>query len=49
MRVRTVAPGETDFEALAIDVLRIEEGRVAEITSFVDSGFFVGLPLTLER
>jgi RNA polymerase sigma-70 factor (ECF subfamily) len=45
------ARGETDFEALAIDVLRIEDGRVAEITSFVDSGFFAafGLPLTLER
>ena len=45
------APGETDFEALAIDLLRIEDGRVAEITSFVDSAFFAafGLPLTLER
>jgi ketosteroid isomerase-like protein len=32
-------------------VLRIEDGRVAEITSFVDSGCFAafGLPLTLER
>jgi hypothetical protein len=32
-------------------VLRIEDGRVAEITSFVDSGFFAafGLPLTFDR
>jgi RNA polymerase sigma-70 factor (ECF subfamily) len=45
------APGATDFQALAIDVLRIEDGRVAEIASFVDSGFFAafGLPLTLDR
>jgi RNA polymerase sigma-70 factor, ECF subfamily len=45
------APGETRFGALAIDVLRIEDGRIAEITSFVDSEFFAafGLPSVLER
>jgi RNA polymerase sigma-70 factor, ECF subfamily len=44
-------PGDTEFRALAIDVLRIEDGRVAEITSFVDPGFFAafGLPSVLER
>jgi RNA polymerase sigma-70 factor, ECF subfamily len=29
------APGESDYRPLALDVLRIEGGRVAEITSFV--------------
>ena len=45
------APGETQFGALAIDVLRIEDGRIAEITSFVDSECFAafGLPSVLER
>ena len=45
------APGETQFGALAIDVLRIEDGRIAEITSFVDSERFAafGLPSVLER
>jgi RNA polymerase sigma-70 factor (ECF subfamily) len=45
------APGETQFGALAIDVLRIEDGRIDEITSFVDSEFFAafGLPSVLER
>jgi RNA polymerase sigma-70 factor (ECF subfamily) len=44
-------PGETAFQALAIDVLRIEDGRVAEVTSFVDPGFFpaFGLPSVVER
>ena len=44
-------PGHTEFAALAIDVLRIEDGRIAEITSFADSGFFAafGLPSLLER
>jgi RNA polymerase sigma-70 factor (ECF subfamily) len=44
-------PGEMEFRALAIDVLRIEGGRVAEITSFADSGFFAafGLPPVLAR
>jgi RNA polymerase sigma-70 factor, ECF subfamily len=45
------APGETQFGALAIDVLRIEDGRIAEITSFVDAEFFAAfaLPSVLER
>jgi RNA polymerase sigma-70 factor (ECF subfamily) len=44
-------PGETEFRALAIDVLRIDGGRVAEITSFADSEFFAafGLPPVLAR
>jgi RNA polymerase sigma-70 factor (ECF subfamily) len=42
-------PGEPDFEALAIDVLRIERGDIAEITTFVDAGLFeaFGLPRTI--
>jgi RNA polymerase sigma-70 factor, ECF subfamily len=32
-------PGESDYRALAIDVLRIEEGAVAEITGFFGSVF----------
>jgi RNA polymerase sigma-70 factor (ECF subfamily) len=45
------APGETQFGALAIDVLRIEDGRIDEITSFVDPELFAafGLPSVLER
>jgi RNA polymerase sigma-70 factor, ECF subfamily len=44
-------PGATEFRALAIDVLRIEGGRVAEITSFADSRLFAafGLPPVLAR
>jgi RNA polymerase sigma-70 factor (ECF subfamily) len=44
-------PGETQFGALAIDVLRIEDGRIHEITSFVDPDFFAafGLPSVLDR
>ena len=42
-------PGETEYRPLAIDVLRIEAGRVAEITSFVFPELFpaFGLPPTL--
>jgi RNA polymerase sigma-70 factor, ECF subfamily len=45
------APGETQFGALAIDVLRIADGRIDEITSFADPEFFAafGLPPVLER
>ena len=45
------APGETEFRALAIDVLRIEGGRVAEITTFADAALFAafGLPPALAR
>ena len=43
------APGQTDYRPLALDVLRIEHGLVAEITSFVDPELFpaFGLPPTL--
>jgi RNA polymerase sigma-70 factor, ECF subfamily len=42
-------PGDTAFRAFALDVLRIEDGKVAEITSFVDPDLFpaFGLPNTL--
>lgn len=42
-------PGESEHRPLALDVLRIEDGRVAEITSFVFPGLFpaFGLPPTL--
>jgi RNA polymerase sigma-70 factor, ECF subfamily len=43
------APGESEHRPLAIDVLRIEGGRVAEIDSFIYPGLFpaFGLPPTL--
>ena len=42
-------PGESEYRPLALDVLRIEGGRVAEITSFVFPELFpaFGLPPTL--
>jgi RNA polymerase sigma-70 factor, ECF subfamily len=41
-------PGDSEFRAFAIDVLRIEDGKVAEITAFDDALFPVfGLPATL--
>jgi RNA polymerase sigma-70 factor, ECF subfamily len=42
-------PGESEYRPLALDVLRIDGGRVAEITSFVFPGLFpaFGLPSTL--
>jgi RNA polymerase sigma-70 factor (ECF subfamily) len=41
-------PGETTFNALAIDVLRIEEGEIADIVVFGDEHFpRFGLPATL--
>ena len=45
------APGDSEYRALAIDVLRLEGGRVAEITSFPEAGLFAafGLPPVLER
>ena len=45
------APGETRFGALAIDVLRIEDGQIHEITSFVDPELFAafGLASVLDR
>jgi len=42
-------PGESDYRPLALDVLRIEGGRIAEITSFVFPRLFraFGLPPNL--
>jgi RNA polymerase sigma-70 factor (ECF subfamily) len=42
------SPGASDFQALALDVLRVESGRVAEITSFVFPELFpaFGLPMS---
>ena len=42
-------PGESGFKPLALDVLRIEDGRIAEITSFVLPELFpaFGLPEAL--
>jgi RNA polymerase sigma-70 factor (ECF subfamily) len=42
-------PGESEYRPLALDLLRIEGGRVAEISSFVFPGLFpaFGLPPTL--
>ena len=42
-------PGESEYRPLALDVLRIEGGRVAEIHSFVYPELFpaFGLPPTL--
>jgi RNA polymerase sigma-70 factor (ECF subfamily) len=39
-------PGELEFHALALDVLRVEKGRIAEISSFVFPELFAafGLP-----
>jgi RNA polymerase sigma-70 factor, ECF subfamily len=45
------APGESEYRALAIDVLRFEDGRIAEITSFPEAALFVAfdLPPRLDR
>jgi RNA polymerase sigma-70 factor (TIGR02960 family) len=42
------APGDTEFRAFKLDVLRLEGGRIAEITTF-DNALFpaLGLPPTL--
>jgi RNA polymerase sigma-70 factor (ECF subfamily) len=44
-------PGDTEYRPLVIEVLRIEDGRVAEIVDFGDLKLFAafGLPPTLER
>ena len=41
-------PGETEFRAFKLDVLRCEDGGIAEITTF-DASLFeqLGLPATL--
>jgi RNA polymerase sigma-70 factor (ECF subfamily) len=43
------SPGASDFRPLALDVLRVEGGRVAEISSFVFPELFpaFGLPMSL--
>jgi RNA polymerase sigma-70 factor (ECF subfamily) len=42
------APGDTEFRAFKLDVLRVEGGRIAEITTFGATLFPVfGLPATL--
>ena len=42
------APGQSEFRALAIDVLRIEDGEIAEILTFPGDVFEAfDLPLTL--
>ena len=44
-------PGESEYRAFALDVLRIEDGKVAEITAFIPDRFdpfpAFGLPPTL--
>jgi len=42
-------PGKSDYEAFALDVLRIENGQIKEITAFFSSELFIAsdLPLTL--
>ena len=42
-------PGERDFRAFAVGVLRIEDGLITELTSFHDLGLFpvFDLPMTL--
>jgi RNA polymerase sigma-70 factor, ECF subfamily len=44
-------PGESVYRPLALDVLRIEGGRIAEITSFLFPGLFPAfdLPAALQR
>jgi RNA polymerase sigma-70 factor (ECF subfamily) len=42
-------PGEQDFTAFAISVLRIEAGRIADMTAFHDPGLFAGFGLPAER
>jgi RNA polymerase sigma-70 factor, ECF subfamily len=40
-----LGPGESTYQALAIDVLRIERGEIAEITTFVDAELFAAFGL----
>jgi RNA polymerase sigma-70 factor (ECF subfamily) len=43
-------PGDTEFRAMALDVLRFEAGRLVEMTAFPPALFpAFGLPLTLDR
>ena len=45
------APGESEYRAFALDVFRIEDGKVTEITAFIPDRFdpfpAFGLPPTL--
>ncbi len=44
------ASGDTEYRAFKIDVLRVEQGRVVEVTTFGQSRFpGFGLPAVLER
>ena len=45
------SPGDSEYRALVIEVLRIEDGRIAEILDFGDERLFsaFALPLTLQR
>jgi RNA polymerase sigma-70 factor (ECF subfamily) len=44
------APGDTIHRAFKFDVLRVVDGRIAEITTFGPALFEAcGLPLTLEN
>jgi RNA polymerase sigma-70 factor, ECF subfamily len=36
------APGDSDYRAFAIDVLRVEDGKIAEITAFIQPGAGAG-------
>jgi RNA polymerase sigma-70 factor, ECF subfamily len=41
-------PGDSEFRALSLDVLRVEDGKVAEIVAFLAEVFAAfGLPPTL--
>jgi RNA polymerase sigma-70 factor (ECF subfamily) len=42
-------PGESEFRPLALDVLRVDGGRIAEITSFVFPELFAAFGLPPER
>ena len=45
------SPGDSEHRPLVIEVLRFEDGRIAEIIDFGGEHLFAafGLPLTLER
>jgi hypothetical protein len=44
------APGDSEFRAMALDVLRFEAGGLAEMTAFTPVLFpAFGLPPTLDR
>ncbi len=50
VRLLPQAPGEAEFKAFKLDVVRIEAGKVAEITTFDGRTVeWFGLPLVLDR